>query len=176
MKKLKKDLSKLLRENCSELVYSSKHGDILIPNSALDLNQAFLHRDIDNSIVLEDGQDIMDFLGQHMNIKKLFDFHFDIGMGSSVNPLYLIDIKPDRNYLVYYLGVLREYWLLGALTNYNKTLFETFFEFALLRKESGNSMPFQFMHGAPTSFDNYCRELISDNFLNNIFFKLESNN
>lgn len=175
MKKLKKDLSKLLRENCSELVYSSKHGDILIPNSALDLNLALLHRYIDNSIVLEDGHNIMYFLKQHLDVKTLIDFHFDVGMGSSTNPLYLIDIEPDRKYLVYYFGVLGEYWLIGALTKHTKKLLESFFEFSLLRKESGNSLPFQIMHGAPTSYDNYSSEIQND-FLDNVFKELEEKN
>ncbi len=179
MKKLKKDLSNLLREKCSELVYSSKHGDILIPESVLDLNleliQEIVGQSTDDDIDIDDIDDIMDFLKQHIDVITLFEFHFDVGMGSSTNPLYLLELEPDRNYLVYYFGVLGEYWLLGALTKYNKKLLETFFEFSLLRKESGNSMPFQFMHGAPTSYDNYCRE-IQDKFLDKVFRELEEKN
>lgn len=178
MKKLKKDLSNLLREQCSKLVYSTKHGDILIPESILNLNMELIQEIIGQStdedfIDVDDSDDIMDFFEQHLDVITLFEFHFDVGMGSSTNPLYLIDIEPDRKYLVYYFGVLGEYWLLGAITNYNKTLLETFFESALLRKESGNSMPFQFMHGAPTSYENYSKELIRDDFLNSIFVQLE---
>jgi len=179
MKKLKKDLSNLLRENCSELVYSSKHGDILIPESVLDINLELIQKLVgqstdDDDIDVDDIDDIMDFLKQHIDVITLFEFHFDVGMGSSSNPLYLLELEPDRNYLVYYFGVLGEYWLIGALTKYNKKLLESFFEFSLLRKESGNSMPFQFMHGAPTSYVNYCKEIISDNFLNSTFSQFEN--
>lgn len=179
MKKLKEDISTLLREKCSELVYSSKHGDILIPESVLDINleliQKLVGQSTDDDIDVDDIDDIMDFLMQHIDVITLFEFHFDVGMGSSSNPLYLLELEPDRNYLVYYFGVLGEYWLLGVLTKYNKKLLELFFEFSLLRKESGNSMPFQFMHGAPTSYDNYCSE-IQDKFLDKVFEKLEEKN
>ncbi len=176
MKKLKKELAQLFRNKCNQVVYSSEDGEILIPDSVLDLILEFLHQNIDASIDLDDGKDLMDFLKQHLNIKTSFNFHFDIGMGSSENPFYLVDLEDDRKYLIYYFGVLGEYWLLGALTNYNKHLLEKFFELSLLRKETSNPLPFQFIYGAPTSYDNYCKELISDDFLKSIFIQLEGNN
>ncbi len=175
MNKVKDKLAQLFRNKCNQLVYSSDDGEILIPESVLDINLALLQNNISKSIELDEGDDIMDFLKLHLDVITLFDFHFDVGMGSSSNPLYLLELEPDRNYLVYYFGVLGEYWLLGALTKYNKNLLELFFEFSLLRKESGNSMPFQFMHGAPTSYDNYCSK-IQDKFLDKVFEKLEEKN
>lgn len=175
MKKLKEDISTLLSEKCSDLVYSSKHGDILIPKTVLDLNLELIQEIVDDSTDLEDVEDIMDFLKQHLDMKTLIDFRFDVGMGSSTNPLYLVDLENDRKYLIYYFGVLGEYWLLGALTNYNKHLLEKFFELSLLRQETKNPSPFQFMYGTPTSYDNYCIELLKNEFLNGIFIQLESN-
>lgn len=177
MNNLKSKLAQLFRSKCNQLVFSSREGEILIPESVLDLNlkliQEIIGQSTDDDIDVDDIDDIMDFLKQYIDVIILFEFQFDVGMGSSTNPLYLLDIEPDRKYLVYYFGVLGEYWLLGAITSYNKTLLETFFELALLRKESNNSLPFQFMHGAPTSYENYSKELIRDDFLNSIFVQLE---
>lgn len=172
---IKNNIAKVFRTECSTIIHSSEAGDIMISKAVLDINLQFINEQTSSNIILEDGEDIMDFLKSTFKVRELMVFHFD-GMGSCNNNLYTVEMEPDRTYIFYQFALNGEFWLLASFTNLNKQLFELFFDLSLLKKDSSDFFPFQFLYSPPSSFTNHCQELISNEYLLNIFVQLDKQN